>query len=258
MEEWSKQSGMQRALEASPEFQGLLRICPQRQLPVFTEYRGVKIKCLIDLAGHDARQRRCFGDLKCILDASPRGFGKLAYIRHLDMQIYMYRTALALSEKLEEPPLPFWSAVESSGVPVVSNFGVPSEALESGRRKLDKCIDLLKTYQDQKDWPGYGDGWMEPVWPRWANGAPSWLLRAAPQGSSNSNPKPNSTQTACPLRGWVNVWKALGNHADATKQLWHRVESALYPTSCDDEPREPDQDTDHDDELNSKLGEGIV
>ncbi len=168
-EEWDKQSGMQRALEQSSDFQRLLQICPQRQLPVYATYRGVKIKALLDMAGHDATGRRCFGDLKCILDASPRGFGKLAYNRALDLQIVWYQTALALSEKLEEPPLPCWAAVESSGVPAVSIFGVPDEAMESGRRKMDKVIDLFKECTESGEWGAYGKGWLEPIWPKYYN-----------------------------------------------------------------------------------------
>jgi hypothetical protein len=167
-DDWNKQSAMQRALEQSKDFQRLLKICPQRQLPVFANYRGVKIKALLDMAGYDASNRRCFGDLKCILDASPRGFGKLAYNRHLDLQIAWYQTALALSEGLEDAPVPCWAAVESSGVPAVSIFGVPEEALASGQRKMDKIIDLYLRCTELGEWPSYGDGWQEPLWPRWA------------------------------------------------------------------------------------------
>ncbi len=169
-EDWERQSSMQRALAQSVEFQRLLELCPQRQLPVFASYKGVNLKCLLDLAGHDANGNRCMGDLKCILDASPRGFGKRAYANHLDLQIVMYMTALAISEGLESPPLPFWAAVESSGVPAVSVFGVPSEAIESGQRKLEKCIELYKSCSESGEWPGYNPagGFAVPVWPAWA------------------------------------------------------------------------------------------
>jgi hypothetical protein len=167
-EDWDKQSAMQRALERSPDFQSILSACPERQLPVFASYRGIPMKALLDMAGRDAKKLRCFGDLKCILDASPRGFGKRAYANHLDLQIVMYQTVLALSEGLEAPPLPFWVAVESSGVPAVSVFSVPLEAMESGQRKLDKCVDLYLSCSESGLWPAYGSGWLTPEWPRWA------------------------------------------------------------------------------------------
>lgn len=42
-----------------------------------------------------------------------------------------------------------------------------------------------------------------------------------------------AAQTACPLQGWVKPWEHVGDHADATKALWHRVNSAPYPTGHD-------------------------
>jgi hypothetical protein len=46
-----------------------------------------------------------------------------------------------------------------------------------------------------------------------------------------------AAQTANPLRGWSDEWKAIGDHYDATKALWHRCNSAPLPTTHDSEPR---------------------
>lgn len=41
-------------------------------------------------------------------------------------------------------------------------------------------------------------------------------------------------QTACPLQGWGDgPWEWIGDHADATKALWHRVNNAPDPTGHD-------------------------
>jgi hypothetical protein len=40
-------------------------------------------------------------------------------------------------------------------------------------------------------------------------------------------------QTASPLQGWVTPWEQIGDHADATKSLWHKVNDAPLPTGHD-------------------------
>lgn len=42
-----------------------------------------------------------------------------------------------------------------------------------------------------------------------------------------------AAQTACPLQGWVEPWEMIGDHADVTKALWHRVNGARRPTGHD-------------------------
>ena len=44
-----------------------------------------------------------------------------------------------------------------------------------------------------------------------------------------------ATQAACPLKGWVNEWQAIGDHMDATRALWHRIADAPHPIGHDDE-----------------------
>ncbi len=166
-DEYDTQSAMQKALENSREFQGLLRTCPQRQLPVFAVYRGVPVKCLLDMAGQD-EEGRVICDLKTSNDASPKGFGKKAFNMDYDLQMVLYSAAVALSEGLEEPPAMSWAVVESSAAAPVSLFLVPGEALESGQRKLDRCIDSYLECMESGIWPSYGTGFQTPEWPRWA------------------------------------------------------------------------------------------
>jgi len=42
-----------------------------------------------------------------------------------------------------------------------------------------------------------------------------------------------AAQTACPLQGWCDQWKQIGDHADATKALWHKINQAPRPTGHD-------------------------
>lgn len=168
-DEYDTQMGMQKALEQSPEFQKLLEVCPQRQLPVFAKYRGVELKVLMDMAGHDLGGYRCFGDLKCSVSAAPRDFAKKAATMHYDLQQAVYAAVLGVSEALEDEPAMFWAVVESSPSAPVSIFSVPREAMDSGKRKLDRCIDLYLQCTESGNWPGYGQGIQQLSWPAWAN-----------------------------------------------------------------------------------------
>lgn len=168
-EEYDTQSAMQRALEASPDFQSLLEICPERQLPVFANYRGVELKILIDLAGHDRSGRRAFGDLKTSVSASPREFAKKAARMHYDLQQALYAAALGVAEFLEDEPAMFWAVVESTLAAPVSIFAVPRDAMGSGMRKLNLCIDRYKEGMETGQWNGYGRGFLQLEWPRWAD-----------------------------------------------------------------------------------------
>jgi len=42
-----------------------------------------------------------------------------------------------------------------------------------------------------------------------------------------------AAQTSCDLQGFADEWRAIGDHADATKALWHRVNAAPLPTGHD-------------------------
>jgi hypothetical protein len=44
-----------------------------------------------------------------------------------------------------------------------------------------------------------------------------------------------AAQTSCPLQGWCDEWEMIGDHADATKALWHKVNNAPRPTGHDGE-----------------------
>lgn len=168
-DEAKRQRAMIDSLTGSHDFQALLKVMPQRQHAVTATYRGVPMKCMLDLAGHDDNGRRIICDLKTAMDGSPRGFGKAAFTRDYDLQICLYGTILSLAEGLEDPPIPCWAVVESSHAAPVSLFSVPQKALESGQRKLDKMIDRYLEYTASGVWPGYGAGWQTPIWPRWAS-----------------------------------------------------------------------------------------
>ena len=167
-EEWEIQNRMVKALESSPEFTALLKICPERQKPVFGTYRGVQLKGLIDMAGTDRNGLRCLGDLKTSVSSSPRAFAKKAAEFSYDLQTYLYSFLLGKEESLEVEPAVFWGVAESSPAAPVSIFSVPQDAMESGRAKLDLCLDRYLKCMETGIWPGYGSGFQQLIWPEWA------------------------------------------------------------------------------------------
>lgn len=42
-----------------------------------------------------------------------------------------------------------------------------------------------------------------------------------------------AAQYACPLQGWCKQWTLIGDHADATKALWHKINNAPRPAGHD-------------------------
>jgi len=46
-----------------------------------------------------------------------------------------------------------------------------------------------------------------------------------------------ATQASDPLQGWADLWREIGDHADLTKALWHKINNAPVPTGHDYEPK---------------------
>ena len=46
-----------------------------------------------------------------------------------------------------------------------------------------------------------------------------------------------AAQCSSDLQGWYREWEAIGDHADATKALWHKANNATLPTGHDADPR---------------------
>ncbi len=174
-EEYERAIGMVKSLQNDPLVQAVLALCPERQKPVFAQYRGRKIKCLLDLAGRDEDGRRMIWDLKTTGDVSDEAFSKKAASMHYDMQLEMYKAALATSEDLEQPPLAGWIVQENVSPYTVRVVSAPIEAQISGLSKLDWCLEMFAKCEAANDWPGFGRMpgekplIKELPWPGWAN-----------------------------------------------------------------------------------------
>lgn len=167
-DEVADQAGMRDALKNSPEFQSIAELCPEREKAVFAEYRGVKIKALLDLFGVDANGLPMIGDLKTTSDGSPKGFAKSASTYRYPMQSVWYSTAVAMSLNLEVRPGWLWVTVESQSPYAVTVYSIDDDAWDLGQRQMDYCIDLYKRCQDSGEWPAYGNGIQRLQLPKWA------------------------------------------------------------------------------------------
>jgi hypothetical protein len=166
-EEIEDQAGMVAALEASPEFQAISKLCPIRERPAFATYRGVEIKALFDMEGADASGVPMICDLKTTISGSPRDFARSAAKFSYFLQLAWYSTVMALEKGLEQKPGFLWVTVESSAPYNVTLYSPPDEGWDFGMRQMDKCIDLYLQCKETGIYPGYGSGIQQLPWLPW-------------------------------------------------------------------------------------------
>ncbi|TXH48891.1 MAG: hypothetical protein E6Q97_23850 [Desulfurellales bacterium] len=173
-EEFERALGMVNSLSTDPLVLAVFASCPQRQLPVFADYRGHKMKGLLDLVGHDENGRRVIYDLKTTTERTDFEFAKHAHSLSYDMQGVMYANILAVAESLGERPIFSWVIQESKSPYTVRVRAMPEEAWVNGQAKLDRCLELYERCIAENDWPEPG---REPgeapsikplPWPNWA------------------------------------------------------------------------------------------
>jgi len=136
-----------QSIAANPYAAELLRRCQMRETSIRVEYRGVKIKCLIDANGGNI-----ISDFKTAQDASERGFTKAIFDRHYDLQASMYQTALAIANKLETPQAWYWLACELSEPFYNQVYEQTDDVYANGMAKLDYVIDEYKRCTASGDW----------------------------------------------------------------------------------------------------------
>jgi hypothetical protein len=110
-------------------------------------------------------------DLKTTVDASPSAFAKQAYTNHYDLQMIIYQNLAGIP--MEEFSGVWIAAEKKSSVVAIYHPG--ADFMESGIRKLRKCIDTyrecLTLYGDPRgtvQWPGYSDRSIVLDPPTWA------------------------------------------------------------------------------------------
>lgn len=105
-------------------------------------------------------------DLKTCRDASPEGFGRAAWNFKYQCQAAFYVDAWEAATGVRLPYVIV--AVESAAPHIVQVYRLPDELLEAGRQEYRALLGRLHQCQSTATWPGYAEGEVELVPPKWA------------------------------------------------------------------------------------------
>lgn len=144
-----------------------LAACPEREVSLFAEYRGVPVKARFDAASFE---HALILDLKKARDGSPSGFGRAVHEYRYLLSAAWYRTIFALvcGPTLLWPTWA-WLVVEDSAAACVTLYRPSDEQLLIGERQMDRAIDIFLDCQSTGKWPGYSGGQEMPLeLPPWA------------------------------------------------------------------------------------------
>jgi hypothetical protein len=160
--------GMRRSLEAHGLFSKIMELCPERERPVFAEYRGVQLKALLDMSGFDSQGNRFIADLKTTDNASPKKWVRKCADMQYNMQASWYSNVLALAENLSERLNFLFGVVESKPPHLVAIYSLPEEAWSQGQAMMDLAVDRYRECMESGVWEGYSNQIQCLEWPRWA------------------------------------------------------------------------------------------
>lgn len=107
-------------------------------------------------------------DLKTARDGSIDGFGRACWNLRYHTQLAFYRDGLAAVTGRKLPVK--MVVVESKAPYAVTVFDVPEHVLEIGREEYVALLSRLDWCRSRNEWPGYADGEVELLLPRWAVG----------------------------------------------------------------------------------------
>lgn len=159
---------MSDAVANDKQAAAILRSCKERESVTRGEIAGVACKALLDCWGFDADGIAVIPDLKTTVDTSPEGFAKSVAKFSYDMQCHFYRTLKAQELGSATLPMWLWITVENTRPWAVQCYAPDHEAMECGRRKVEKAITRLKQARETNEWPAYGGGIQVLSLPKWA------------------------------------------------------------------------------------------
>lgn len=159
---------MSDAIVKDKQVAAILRHCKEREVITQAKIAGVDCKALLDCWGHDSTGAVVIPDLKTTKDASPEGFGKAVANFDYDMQCHFYRTLKCHEMNSDVLPTWLWIAVENKRPWAVQCYAPDADALNSGKRKVERAIEVLKKCRETNEWPAYGGGIQLLSMPKWA------------------------------------------------------------------------------------------
>jgi hypothetical protein len=167
-DEYAATMGMRNALEGHSLFSTVMGLCPDREQPVFAEYRGVQLKALLDMSGLDTQGNRFIADLKTTDNASAKKWARKMVDMLYHMQAAWYSNVAALAEGLTERPNFLFGVVESKPPHPVAIYSLPEEAWSNGQAMMDLAVDRYRECCESGIWAGYPEEIQCLEWPKWA------------------------------------------------------------------------------------------
>jgi len=161
---WDEHATLKRtvaAIQNNADAMYLLNRCPNREVGIVTEYRGVQIKARLDAYGTDESGNPICVDLKTTGDANPETWGNHASKLKYFAQMALYKIALSMELKLDTPPAWFWIVAETCDAADVVIYQPPSDAIAIGQKQLDIIIDRYIDLQTTGKAKGYPSGIIE-------------------------------------------------------------------------------------------------
>lgn len=155
------------AVRGNKDAMYLLDRCPNREVGIVTEYRGVKIKARLDAYGEDESGNPLILDFKTTSDANPETWGRKASSLCYFAQMALYKVALAMELKLESPPSFLWLVAETNEAADVVIYQPPAEAIAIGEKQLDIIIERYLDLEITGCAKGYPSGIIELEIPAW-------------------------------------------------------------------------------------------
>lgn len=132
----------------------ILRLCNNRETPLFGRFRGEEIKGMVDAHGYlPALCELIVCDIKTTDDPSPRAFEKTVIERDYDMQAAWYVELLAQNtdEHIEDVYF-YWIAVQNKPPYSCVVFDA-LKFLETGKRKMELAVDTIAECKRSGKWP---------------------------------------------------------------------------------------------------------
>lgn len=145
---------MAEAIAKHPLARSILKMCPNREMPLQAEVEGVLLKGLLDAHGRDRAGTFCIPDYKTTKSAIPSVFKrKVLFQFHYDLQTEIYK---ALARECDQGDCePLWIVQETDAPYAVMVYRPSAELIASGKDKFNTVLTRYREYTKSGIWPSY-------------------------------------------------------------------------------------------------------
>lgn len=164
---------IQKAVQAHPEFNRIMRNNPEFEREFFLYRDGVeaKMKCDIIIAPCSEFPHGLIYDLKSVPDASPDKFFRSMWNSNGFIQSAWYTDLFMRHYGTTEPPQFWWQPVEKKPPYLTAIYKCAPDQLDYGQRQVEKLMEIYLDCCETGDWYGYDNAVTELTTPDWAAAA---------------------------------------------------------------------------------------